>query len=173
MEAEVPGQEYNAQIGGSEYERALVNLLEDSSVAGEYLHETERVLINILDDYDVEKREAERANHALVQSECLAAIGEMASMVSHELRGSLDTMTFVQYLIRQGVGTESHATLEGNFDTIDREIDKMKRIAEDLLGYARMRAPEPQTLNLEQVCALVRGRPPLLLGALFAHDHAT
>src|ERR1035437_7333561 len=131
MEAEVPGQEYNAQIGGTEYERALINLLEDSSLErahlGEverallnlledssleraHLGEVERALLNILDDYDVEKREAERANRALIQSECLAAIGEMASMVSHELRGSLAVMTNVQYLIHQGVGTESLAT---------------------------------------------------------------
>ena len=174
MEAEVPGQEYNAQIGGTEYERALINLLEDSSLErahlGEverallnlledssleraHLGEVERALLNILDDYDVEKREAERANRALIQSECLAAIGEMASMVSHELRGSLAVMTNVQYLIHQGVGTESLATLESYLGTIDREIDKAKQIAEDLLGYTRMRAPEPQTLNLEQVCA--------------------
>lgn len=182
MEAEVPGQQYNAQIGGSEYERALLNLLEDSSrerahlgevehallnilndstIAAKHLGETQRALINILYDYDVEKREAERANRALVQSECLAAIGEMASMVSHELRGSLAVMTNVQHLIHQGVGTESLATLESYFGTIDREIDKAKRIAEDLLGYARMRAPEPQTLNLEQVCAeLMEVAPP-------------
>ena len=85
MEAEVPGQEYNAQIGGSEDERALLNILEDSSVgrthlgeverallnilddstiAAKHLGETHRALINILYDYDVEKREAERANRA-------------------------------------------------------------------------------------------------------------
>ena len=39
MEAEVPGQEYNAQIGGSEYERALINLLENSTVERKYLSE--------------------------------------------------------------------------------------------------------------------------------------
>src|SRR5205823_4714462 len=67
-------------------------------------------------------RELEHAQLALVASERMAALGEMAATVGHELRNPLSVLTNSLYLIRTKVGAEADDRLRRHLDTADREI---------------------------------------------------
>jgi signal transduction histidine kinase len=109
----------------------------------------------------VAERTAElTATHdALVRGERLAAVGEMATIVGHELRNPLAAVTNAHYLIRQSLGdttkTEKHLAMA------ERELARAAHLAEDLTAYMRDRAPVPVTLHVhELVREVLEASPP-------------
>jgi signal transduction histidine kinase len=87
-------------------------------------------------------RELERTQEQLVRSERLAAIGELASVVGHELRNPLGVITNAHYLLRTVLernGIDPDASRHLN--TAEREVGAATLIVGDLLDYARARQP--------------------------------
>ncbi|MGB2579804.1 signal transduction histidine kinase [Elusimicrobium simillimum] len=79
-----------------------------------------------------------RATDALVKKERLAAIGELASIISHEIRNPLAVISNSSKLIKAIVG-EENPKLQKQFNIIDSEVRQANRIVEEVLGYARDR----------------------------------
>jgi signal transduction histidine kinase len=101
----------------------------------------------------------ERAQQQLVLSERLAAIGQVASTVGHELRNPLGVMANAVYLLR--LRTDDAASLR-QLDTLDREVHSAARISSDLLDFARTRDPDWTTVDLADLvseCLSVVPRP--------------
>lgn len=74
-----------------------------------------------------------------VRMERLAVLGEFATTVAHEVRNPLATMkTSVQALARQERDGERLELL----DDMQREIDRLARVMEDMLCFGRPRPPE-------------------------------
>jgi len=73
-----------------------------------------------------------------VKKERLAAIGEMASIISHEIRNPLAVISNSAKLIRAITG-EDNPKLQRQFSIIDNEVRQANRIVEEVLGYARNR----------------------------------
>ena len=82
---------------------------------------------------------AKEASDALVSSERMAAIGRMASVVSHELRNPLSSIINSIFVARMNTAPEA---TERALDLAEREAIKATAIAEDIVAYARPRAPE-------------------------------
>ena len=76
----------------------------------------------------------------LVDRERLAAIGQLASAVGHELRNPLGVISNSLYLLRRSSDPEDER-IRRQLDTADREVAAATLIVSDLLEYSRGRQP--------------------------------
>jgi signal transduction histidine kinase len=96
---------------------------------------------------------AQRTADALVISERLAALGQMAATVGHELRNPLSVLTNSLYLIRKTSAADDDEKVRRQLDTADREVSAATLIVSDLLEFARPRAAEPSNLDVPELLA--------------------
>ncbi len=93
---------------------------------------------------DLEERVQERteelkvATEELVRKERLAAIGQMASIISHEIRNPLAVISNAARLIKT-IEPPTDPKLVKQFAIIDAEIKQANSIISEVLGYARSR----------------------------------
>ncbi|MFC1909277.1 sensor histidine kinase, partial [Chloroflexota bacterium] len=98
----------------------------------------------------VEKRtrDLEEVQEKLIRSERLAAVGELASGVGHELRNPLNVIRNCVYLLHmtlsEGASEEELNTLK----LLDRQIDISNRIVTDLLDFTRIKPPSQTRVAL-------------------------
>ncbi len=83
-------------------------------------------------------RELQAATEELVKSERLAAIGQMASIISHEIRNPLAVISNATRLIKTLLHTTDQKLLK-QFHIIESEIRQANSIISEVLGYARTR----------------------------------
>ncbi|HET6810075.1 MAG TPA: HAMP domain-containing protein [Acidimicrobiales bacterium] len=98
-----------------------------------------------------QSRELQSQQETLVRQERLSAVGEMATIVGHELRNPLGATTNTLYLIRNKLGDSIDGELETNLARADREIARAAALAEDLTAYVREKKPIPVELDLRQL----------------------
>jgi signal transduction histidine kinase len=98
---------------------------------------------------------------ALARSERLAAVGEMASAVSHDLRTPLTAVTNALYLIQKGITDEQAVELKRHFDMADNQIAKAAAIAQHLVDFVRPHEPRLEDVDLAQLVAdVIEAVPP-------------
>jgi PAS domain S-box-containing protein len=97
---------------------------------GEYSHNLEEL---------VEQRTAQlqQTQAKLVKSERLAAIGELASMVGHDLRNPLTSIKGATYYLKTKYANRLEEPGKDMLVTIDRSIDYSNKIINDLLDFSR------------------------------------
>ncbi len=97
---------------------------------------------------DLKKRNAElaRAQGQLVQRERLAALGELAAVVAHEVRNPLgaifNSVSYIRRLI--GAGNPALPMVE----IVAEEAERLNHIVDDLLHFARPASPSPSPVPL-------------------------
>ena len=98
----------------------------------------------------------------LVFQERLAAIGQVAAAVGHELRNPLGVLTNSLYLIRTALPSGDTERIERHLATADREIGAAAVIVEGLLDFARQSEPELDEFDLDDLVdeALAVAPPP-------------
>ncbi|MFO0652124.1 MAG: ATP-binding protein [Polyangiales bacterium] len=122
--------------------RAIVSVLEVGLANAELYAESQRSLLDL-----------RAAQARLIERERLAALGEVAAVVAHEVRNPLAVIfNAVSALRRLSSPREADATLM--IDTIREEADRLNQIVGDLLDFAR---PVSPNLRDEPLEALVRG----------------
>lgn len=84
-------------------------------------------------------RELKDTQDALVQQERLSAVGEMASIIGHELRNPLAAVTNALFIVRGGLGQELSPTTEKYLSMAERETSKAAVLADDLTAFVRPR----------------------------------
>jgi PAS domain S-box-containing protein len=87
----------------------------------------------------VEKRteQLKQTQAKLVKSERLAAIGELAAMIGHDLRNPLTGIMGAAYYLKTKHGTEVGAKGKEMLETIENAINHSNKIINDLLEYSR------------------------------------
>jgi signal transduction histidine kinase len=85
--------------------------------------------------------ELEQAQVQLIRQEKLAAVGQLASTVGHELRNPLGVVMNVLYLMEAGVGDDPDGPMRRHIATAKREISAATLIVSDLLDYSAGRQP--------------------------------
>jgi signal transduction histidine kinase len=93
-------------------------------------------------------QQLEQTQEALLASERLAALGQMAATVGHELRNPLGVLTNSMYLIRAATAGTADERLNRHLSTADREIAAATLIVSDLLEFARPRAAAPRAVDV-------------------------
>ncbi|HVS68144.1 MAG TPA: ATP-binding protein [Mycobacteriales bacterium] len=105
--------------------------------------------------------ELERAQEQLVRSERLAAIGELASVVGHELRNPLGVITNAHYLLRTVLQrTEIDPDAARHLNTAEREVGAATLIVGDLLDYARAREPVTSPVDVGDLISEIQSILP-------------
>jgi PAS domain S-box-containing protein len=103
--------------------------------------------------------EERRMREALLRSERLAAIGQMAAMMAHDLRNPLTGISGAAYHLRKKLGATADAKSLEMLELIEKDIEHANRIMSDLLEYSRELHLElddttPRSI-IEQALALV------------------
>ena len=103
-------------------------------------------------------RELRRTQHELIQNERLAALGEMAAHIVHEIRNPLVSIGgFARRLARRLGGKEP----EGPYaEIVAREVDRLERIVRDVHSMSREMRPAPVHTDLHallQECLVLFG----------------
>lgn len=92
-------------------------------------------------------RELKEASGELVKAERLAAIGQMASIISHEIRNPLAVISNATRLLKMLVVAPSPKVTK-QFGIIEAEIKQANSIISEVLGYARTRELMLSTIDL-------------------------
>jgi hypothetical protein len=94
-------------------------------------------------------REIQRSHHELLHHERLAALGEMAAHVVHEIRNPLVSIGgFARRLVRRLLDREP----EGQYARIiSREVERLERIVQDVQGMSREVRPTLVDTDLHAV----------------------
>lgn len=90
------------------------------------------------------RAEAEFSHEALVRNEKLAAVGQLAASVGHELRNPLAAVRAAAMFVGRRVkdGKASDPRVPQFLGVIEHELNVCSKIISDLLDYARERPPE-------------------------------
>lgn len=90
-------------------------------------------------DLNASLHELKTTQDALVQQERLSAVGEMASVIGHELRNPLAAVTNALFIVRGDLGEELSQTTEKYLSMAERETSKAAVLADDLTAFVRPR----------------------------------
>jgi signal transduction histidine kinase len=104
---------------------------------------------------DLERLVEERTKQ-LKDSERLAAIGATAGMVGHDIRNPLQAITSDVYLIKTELALTPESDEKNNANEslteIEKNIDYINKIVQDLQDYARPLQPIAKGTSLENLC---------------------
>jgi PAS domain S-box-containing protein len=87
----------------------------------------------------------------LAEAQRLAAIGETAAMVGHDLRNPLQAMSGTVYLVKELVGSEKTEDKKETVEllrTLDHTLQYMNKIVSDLQDFAQPLQADPVEVNL-------------------------
>ena len=131
-------------------ERAMYYAIERKNLEEQLMHYSEHL------EELVEQKTAE-----LKRAERLAAIGQMAAMVGHDLRSPLQAILNTIYLEKRQVdslegflapaGTPKAEQLLAGLDKIDEQVSYMSSMVSDLLDFARTPNPKVTRTSIEQL----------------------
>ncbi len=99
------------------------------------------------DRVEVRTRELRETQGKLVESERLAAVGQMANVVGHEIRNPLAAMKSSVYVLRD-VSPHDDPDINDCLGLFDREIEAIEKICADMLGFSRRRKPVRKFIDL-------------------------
>ena len=100
-------------------------------------------------------------SRALVHQGRLAAVGEMASAVGHELRNPLGAVMQALFLVRHRLGEDIQPDVERYLSMAEDQTRRAVSISADLTAYVRPRRPEARSFALnELVSSVLAATPP-------------
>jgi len=100
-------------------------------------------------------RELTVAQASLMRQERLSAIGEMATVIGHELRNPLGAAINSLFLARGRLIDHGDPELDGYLNRVERETNRAVSLSEDLTAYMRERVPVIVPVDLGAVVAEV------------------
>jgi len=96
-------------------------------------------------------RELRRTQEQLLRRERLAALGEIAGSIAHELRNPLGAIRNATYFLNMVLARELKDRANRHLEIINDEIERSDRIITALLDYARGRPCNPAPSNLAEI----------------------
>ncbi|NLT24205.1 MAG: 4Fe-4S dicluster domain-containing protein [Syntrophorhabdus sp.] len=128
--------------GISEAEYCLPYLLEDSKRVYQQLEKSHRELQR-------SHQELEQAQFQLIRTEKLAALGQLAAGVAHEINNPLGTITIYAHILARSL--EPGDPRKEDIDLIITEANRTKEIVQGLLSFARETKLKPGETNINDL----------------------
>ncbi len=100
----------------------------------------------LIEDLKKSYAELARTQEQLVQRERLAALGELAAVVAHEVRNPLGAIFNSVSYIRRLIGADNPAL--PMVEIVAEEAERLNHIVDDLLHFARPASPSPSPVPL-------------------------
>lgn len=116
-------------------------------------------------DIQAANDEIQAAQEKLVRAEKLAAIGELAAGVAHEIRNPLGAINNAVYYIKDKLKgselVEQYPRIGQFLGVMDQEIESSNRIITDLMDFARVKPPDLLLTNVEELIDSAIARIPI------------
>jgi two-component system, NtrC family, sensor kinase len=94
-------------------------------------------------------RKLSEAQRQIYQSEKLAAVGQLAAGVAHEINNPLTgVLSYASFLLKRA---EDKPEFKADLDVIVRETKRCRQIVKGLLDFARQMPPEKQACDLTEI----------------------
>jgi len=104
-----------------------------------------------LEDMVAERtRELHEAQQELMRKERLAALGQLAATVSHELRNPLSAMRPSIYVVRKLVGANADEKLMRSLEHLDQVVSRCDHIIDELLDFTRIKELNKRSTRIDQ-----------------------
>ncbi len=112
--------------------------------------ELERLNRSLENRVEARTRELRSAQDELIKKERLAAIGQMASVVGHEIRNPLAVINNSVYYIKTktAAGQNPDPKVAKHISIIESEIRQANGIIDEILGFARTRELNPKLMHI-------------------------
>lgn len=114
---------------------------EELRSTNEELNTSNEELQSTTEELEAANEEIRTTQEELVQKEKLAAVGQLAAGVGHELRNPLGVIKNAAYYIKSKIGA-ADPKLAKHLDIMEREINNSNKIISDLLNFSKTRLPE-------------------------------
>jgi signal transduction histidine kinase len=102
-------------------------------------------------EVEARTRDLAQVQEKLIRSERLAAVGELASGVGHELRNPLNVIRNCAYLLNMALTEKGDAEAAGTLKVLDKQIDVANKIVTDLLDFTRITPPSQSRVELKSL----------------------
>jgi signal transduction histidine kinase len=99
-------------------------------------------------EVELRTKDLEQIQEKLIRSERLAAVGELASGVGHELRNPLNVIRNCAYLLNMALTEKSDEEAVNTLKVLDKQIDIANKIVTDLLDFTRIKPPTQSKIDL-------------------------
>jgi signal transduction histidine kinase len=104
--------------------------------------------------------ELDASHAALVRSERLSAVGEMASVIGHELRNPLASVMNAHFMLRHTLGRALTPEAEQELVMAERQTARAAKLADDLTAFVRERDLSLGPVDLAALVEDVLGTTP-------------
>jgi PAS domain S-box-containing protein len=133
-------------------EKKIQEKNEELDAQNEELKATEEELRSSNEELQAAHNKLLETQEQLIRSERLAAIGQLASGVGHELRNPLGAIKNAGFYIRRRVTNTDIPSTEPRvmefLDIIDEEVNSANKVITDLLGFSRVAKPTVAPANI-------------------------
>jgi len=89
-----------------------------------------------------------RLQKQLIQSQRLAAIGEVFTGIQHSMKNMLNACKGGAYMVRTGLGTDNRKMLEEGWEMVQEGISRMTDMSTDMLRYVKEHVPKTERVDL-------------------------
>ncbi|RJS84097.1 GHKL domain-containing protein, partial [Candidatus Bathyarchaeota archaeon] len=96
-------------------------------------------------------RKLKKAQEDLLRSQRLAAIGEAAAIIGHDIRNPLQAITYALYLAKKELESSPNKNLKEIMDAMEKQVRYINKIISDLQYYAKPLKPSIRRTNLVKV----------------------
>jgi two-component system NtrC family sensor kinase len=92
-----------------------------------------------------------RQRSELLRAERLAAVGRIASQITHEIRNPLNAISLNAELLDEEIGPGSSGEARSLLKAIGREVDRLNGVIENYLRFARLPKPHKAREDLNEI----------------------
>lgn len=95
--------------------------------------------------------EEKRLQEELIQSQRLAAIGEVSTGIQHSMKNMLNACQGGAYMVKIGLRKDNRKMLEEGWNMVEEGITRLTKMARDMLQYVKEWKPRPERIQVDEI----------------------